>query len=266
MEKTEETMKSAENKPMLSFENVSFKYDSDDYQMFRDLSFHVKQGEFVSIIGASGGGKTTIFRLINRFLTPAAGRILVNGRDIREERSEIGYMPQHDLLFPWRTAEANVMLPMQVHGVQKAERRARAQELLQRAGLGEVGNKYPRELSGGMRQRVAFVRTLAAGSDLLLLDEPFSALDSITRIQMQEWLRNQWKELGKTIVFITHDVEEALFLSTRVLVLTGRPADHMEEVEIPYGRDRTRDMLLDPEIMTLKQRLVQELRGEARDE
>jgi putative hydroxymethylpyrimidine transport system ATP-binding protein len=250
--------------PALSFEKVSFQYDTDDYAMFRDLSFSVEKGAFTALIGPSGSGKTTIFRLINRFLTPGAGVIRVNGKDVRESREECGYMPQRELLFPWRTVEANIMLPLEIRKIPKDRRQETARELLQRVGLSDCWGKYPRELSGGMRQRAAFARTLATGAGLLLLDEPFSALDSITRVSMQEWLYDQWLQMDRTILFITHDVEEALFLSQRILVLTGRPVTEMKSVTVPLPRERSREMLRQPEMQNLKNRLLDLLRQEAK--
>ena len=167
-------------------------------------------------------------------------------------------MPQHDLLFPWRTVEQNVMLPMEIQGVPKDKRKEVSDELLDRVGLSGTQKKYPRELSGGMRQRAAFARTLATGAQLLLLDEPFSALDSITRISMQEWILQQWDTLHKTILFVTHDVEEAIFLSQKILVLSGKP-----QVDVPLPKERSREMLLDPDILRLKEHLVDQLRQEA---
>ena len=247
---------------MLTFRNVSFQYDEDDVAMFDGLSFQVERGEFVSVIGASGCGKSTILRLTNRSLTPSAGEILVNGQDIRETRPACGYMPQSDLLFPWLTAAENVALPLKIRGTGKKDRLARADELLGRVGLRDVKKKYPRELSGGMRQRVAFARTLAAEEPLLLLDEPFSALDSITRMSMQEWLREQWLETDLTILFVTHDVEEALFLSQKVLVITGHPVKEAEVIEVPLPRERTREMLAEPALQELKTQLIGRLRKE----
>lgn len=248
---------------ILEFKNITFQYLGDDYRMFEDLSFSVEQGEFTALIGASGSGKSTIFRLMNHFLVPDGGQIIIDGKDISKERVECGYMPQHDLLFPWKTVEANVMLPMQIKKVPKTECRTKAGELIKRVGLSGSEKKYPKELSGGMRQRAAFARTLSTGADLLLLDEPFSALDSITRISMQEWLLWQWSEWKKTIIFITHDVEEAIFLSKRILVLTGRPANKIIDIKVPLPDERTREMLFDPEIIKLKKELVDILRAEA---
>lgn len=247
----------------LDFNHVSFRYPEDEKAMFENLSFHVGQGEFTSLIGASGSGKSTIFRLINRFLIPDAGHVLIDGEDIRECRADCGYMPQRDLLFPWKTVEENVMIPLRINKIPKKERRQRAAELLRRVGLEGSGKKYPKELSGGMRQRAAFARTLSTGADLLLLDEPFSALDSITRVAMQEWLRQQWKKLYKTILLVTHDVEEAIFLSQRILVLTGRPVEKLIEVQVPLPEERDRSMLMKTEILELKEYLIELLREEA---
>ncbi|MDO4490522.1 MAG: ABC transporter ATP-binding protein [Lachnospiraceae bacterium] len=248
---------------MLEFQNVSFTYPGAEAPIMENLSFSVEAGSFVSIIGASGSGKSTLFRLLNSLEELQEGTITVNGRDIRSLSHYTSYMPQQDLLFPWRTVEKNVMLPMQVQKVPKEERKRVAAQMLAKVGLTDWANSYPRELSGGMRQRVSFARTLCAGSDLLLLDEPFSALDSITRISLQEWLREQWESLDKTILFITHDVEEAIFLSEKILVLTGSPVTGLKEFTVPLPGKRTREMLLQGEIQQLKETLVELLRSEA---
>ena len=248
---------------MLDFKNVTFTYDTDTEPIIKDLSFHIPDKSFVSIIGASGSGKTTLFRLLNMLEHPDAGEILVAGSDIKSLKNYASYMPQQDLLFPWRTVEKNISLPMEIQKVPRQEQKRIVQEMLDRVGLSDYGKKFPRELSGGMRQRVSFARTLCTGSDLLLLDEPFSALDSITRISMQEWLRHQWNSMEKTIMFITHDVEEAIFLSEKVLVLTGRPVNSLLEYEVPLPKERDRSMLLSAEIQELKEELVAMLRKEA---
>ncbi len=250
---------------MLKFENVSFTYESDEKPVIQDLSFEVPDKSFVSIIGASGSGKTTIFRLLNALEKPQSGYISIDGIDINELKNYAGYMPQQDLLFPWRTVEKNVMLPMQIKKIPKAEQKKKAHEMLEKVGLLEYAKKYPRELSGGMRQRVSFARTLCEGSDLMLLDEPFSALDSITRIKMREWLRDQWETLDKTILFITHDVEEALYLSEKIFVLTGNPVSSLKVVDVPLERKRSIKMLENENIRQLKDRLVEMLRKEAKE-
>ena len=174
---------------MLKFDNVSFQYDVEDFSIIDHLSFDVQDGEFVSVIGASGCGKSTIFRLVNKLLLPASGEILVDGESIERKRNYCGYMPQQDLLFPWRTVRENLLLPMEIRGgYSKMEMREKADAALESVGLKDWGDKMPKELSGGMRQRAAFARTVLTGSDLLLLDEPFSALDYLTRISMREWL------------------------------------------------------------------------------
>ena len=198
---------------MLKFDNVSFQYDVEDFSIIDHLSFDVQDGEFVSVIGASGCGKSTIFRLVNKLLLPASGEILVDGESIERKRNYCGYMPQQDLLFPWRTVRENLLLPMEIRGgYSKTEMREKADAALESVGLKDWGDKMPKELSGGMRQRAAFARTVLTGSDLLLLDEPFSALDYLTRISMREWLLEQWEREKKTVLFITHDVEEAVFV------------------------------------------------------
>ena len=234
---------------MLDFEQVVYQYPVEKSPIIDHLSFHIDRGEFVSIIGASGCGKSTIFRLINRLLEPESGTIRVDGRIVAGDggetapgRAVCGYMPQQDLLFPWRTVEENLCLPMELQGgIPKEEQRRRA--------------------SGGMRQRAAFARTLLTGSDILLLDEPFSALDYLTRIEMREWLLRQWERDKKTVLFITHDVEEAIFLSGRVLVAEKCPITSLTSVDIPLGMPRTIESLGRPEIQELKETLIHKLRS-----
>lgn len=248
---------------MLKFDNVSFQYDVEDFSIIDHLSFEVRDGEFVSVIGASGCGKSTIFRLVNKLLLPASGEILVDGEPIKKKKNYCGYMPQQDLLFPWRTVRENLMLPMEIQGrFSKAEMIEKADAALESVGLKDWGDKTPKELSGGMRQRAAFARTVLTGSDLLLLDEPFSALDYLTRLSMREWLLEQWEREKKTVLFITHDVEEAVFLSSRILVVEQSPITHLKSIEVPAGYPRSREELRRPEILTLKEDLIGMLRKE----
>lgn len=249
---------------MLEFKNVSFRYAVDEFPMMENLSFSVEEGDFVSIIGASGCGKSTIFRLINGLEQLQEGEILVNGRPIREQKQYSAFMPQKDLLFPWRTIEKNICLPMELAGVPAAEQAKRCKEVLAQVGLSEYMKKYPKDLSGGMKQRVSFARTLLSGADMLLLDEPFSALDYLTRVEMQEWLLEQWEHYHKTILFITHDVEEAVFLSKKIFVIQDRPFSSMEMVEVPLSAHRDRNDLKKPEIVDLKERLIGKLRRSVR--
>ena len=248
---------------MLTFDNVRFQYDSEDFSIIDHLSFTVDDGEFVCVIGPSGCGKSTIFRLVNKLLTPAEGTVLVNGTPIEKQKNYCGYMPQQDLLFPWRTVKENLMLPMEIQGgISKAEMEQRADQALESVGLKDWGKKSPKELSGGMRQRAAFARTVLTGSDLLLLDEPFSALDYLTRLSMREWLLEQWEREKKTVLFITHDVEEAVFLSSRILVVENMPITHLKSIEVPAEYPRTREELMRSEIVKLKEDLIDMLRRE----
>lgn len=248
---------------MLKFDQVSFQYENEDFNIVDGLSFSANAGEFVSIIGPSGCGKSTIFRLISQLLPRKGGEILVDGQRIDGRSGYCGYMPQRDLLFPWRTVGGNLRLPMEIMGsLSGAEMDARVEETLAHAGLSGWGDKRPAELSGGMRQRAAFARTLLTGSHLLLLDEPFSALDFLTRISMQEWLLGQWQGEGKTILFITHDVDEAIFLSGRILVVTGMPIQRLVSFDVPAAYPRTRACLSDPPMLHLRETLIDLLRRE----
>jgi len=239
---------------MLEFKEVTFGYEEDNYKLFENLSFKIDSGEFISIIGASGCGKSTIFRLINGLEKLESGSINVD--------EKTGYMPQKDLLFPWRTIMDNIKLPLELKTNKKTNSSQLCQEILKDVGLYEYKDNYPRELSGGMRQRVSFARTLIAGAELLMLDEPFSALDSLTKMSMQEWLLNQWTANSKTILFVTHDIEEAIFLSKKIYVFTECPARSLKVYDIPLAYPRNRHMMKDQDILELKEELTQKLRRE----
>lgn len=246
---------------MLEFRHVTFQYEVEDFNIIDDLSFHIAPGEFVSIIGASGCGKSTIFRLTNQLLPMKSGEILVGGKDIHTQKRYCGYMPQKDLLFPWRTVGQNLRLPLEIRGgLSNAAMEARVDAALAQVGLADAKDKAPSELSGGMRQRAAFARTVLTDSELLLLDEPFSALDFLTRISMQEWLLGQWEADRKTVLFITHDVEEAIFLSSRVLVVEETPIRRLTSIEVPASYPRTRACLRDTRMIELREQLIDLLR------
>ena len=246
---------------ILSFDNVSYRYPGEDFDIIDRLSFSVEPGSFHCIIGISGCGKSTIFRMTNGLLQPKTGNICVNGNPITGQNSYCGYMPQKDMLFPWRTVGENLALPLEIRRkYTKAQRRELVCAALKDVGLDGCMDKRPDELSGGMRQRAAFARTMLTGSDLLLLDEPFSALDFLTRISMQEWLLEQWQRHKKTILFITHDVEEAVFLSSGVLVVEETPIRTLREIPVPMDYPRTRRDLTRPEIAELREQLVCMLR------
>ena len=248
--------------PILEVEHLKKSY-VNNVPILDDVSFSLQKGEVVVIVGPSGCGKSTIFRLVNKLLTPAEGTVLVNGTPIEKQKNYCGYMPQQDLSFPWRTVKENLMLPMEIQGgISKVEMEQRADQALESVGLKDWGKKSPKELSGGMRQRAAFARTVLTGSDLLLLDEPFSALDYLTRLSMREWLLEQWEREKKTVLFITHDVEEAVFLSSRILVVENMPITHLKSIEVPAEYPRTREELMRPEIVKLKEDLIDMLRRE----
>lgn len=246
---------------MLSFDGVSFTYESGN-SILDNLSFNILPSEFISIIGVSGSGKSTIFRLVTGLDEPLGGTISLEGNPNTQRLGKVGYMPQQDLLLPWRTILENACLPLEVAGLDKKAAKEQVQPLLQEFGLGGTEDNYPGELSGGMKQRVAFLRAVLSGNSLLLLDEPFSALDAITRLAMQEWLINLWEKRKSTVLFITHDVEEALFLSDRIFLLQNKPVTSFVEIEVPLERPRIRNDLHRAEMLELKELLIGKLRSE----
>jgi len=207
----------------------------------QNATLTVQEGEFVSLIGPSGCGKTTLLRLIADLIQPTSGELRVAGKTPREARMarEYGYVFQAPALYDWRTVLGNVMLPLEIMGFPKAERRERATRLLDLVSLGSFHRQYPWQLSGGMQQRVSIARALAFDPKLLLMDEPFGALDEITREAMNNELLRIWQETGKTVVFVTHSIPEAVFLSTRIVVMTPRPGkiEAVIPVDLPHPRD-----------------------------
>lgn len=248
------------NEASLQFEKVSFQYPGEDL-LFAGLDFYIKPGEFVSIVGSSGSGKSTLFKLTVGLEQPKEGTIKLSGQPSNDRLGRVGYMPQQDLLLPWRSILDNAALPLEIKGISKREAQKEVIPLLNEFGLKGVESKYPADLSGGMRQRVSFLRAVLSGSPILLLDEPFSALDAITKVSMQEWLLHQWERRGSTVVFITHDVEEALFLSDRVYVLTDSPVKQLKEVKVPLARPRKFEDIYSPALVEVKKNLMKELRA-----
>jgi ABC-type nitrate/sulfonate/bicarbonate transport system ATPase subunit len=221
----------------------------------------VHDKEFVSIVGPSGSGKSTLFYMIGGLTEPTSGRVLLDGRDVTGQRGLISYMPQHDSLFPWRSIIDNVVLSQEVAGLPKRAARHSAREWLQRVGLGGYEKALPHQLSGGMRQRASFLRALLSPRELLCLDEPFGALDALTRLEMQQWLLRIWEETRRSVLFVTHSIEEALLLSDRVYVLSGRPATVADVIEVPFGRPRDETVTSEQVFLDLKKRIYETLRN-----
>jgi ABC-type nitrate/sulfonate/bicarbonate transport system ATPase subunit len=230
-----------------------------------DVSIELADGEFVSIVGPSGCGKSTLLAMLAGLLAPSAGEIALDGvAPPGGLLGRLGYMPQRDLLMAWRTTLANATVGLELSGVSRPAARERALAELGRFGLAGFEDRRPSELSGGMRQRAALLRTFLAGRDVLLLDEPFGALDALTREAMREWLLGVWEADRKTILLVTHDVEEAVFLSDRVYVMSGRPGRVATEVAVGLPRPRTLELTATAEFAQLKARLLAPLREEAR--
>lgn len=245
----------SDNGRFVGFENIglSYSHKGERLTVIKNLSMELKQGEFSALIGPSGCGKSTLFNALAGLVPLDAGSIFLEGRQVAHLRGRISYMQQKDLLLPWRDVLGNAVLGMETGGVPKKEAQKQARELLGEFGLDGFEKSYPRELSGGMRQRVALVRTMLCQKDVWLLDEPFGALDAITRRDMHMWLLKVWEKVRATVILVTHDVDEALMLADRIHVLSPRPASisMTETLDMPRPRRITR-----PEISEIKERLL----------
>ncbi len=227
-----------------------------------DINLRIGSGEFVTVIGPSGCGKSTLLEIIAGLQAPDTGSISIDGQVVERRLGKVAFMPQQDALLPWRTVLDNVVLGPEVHGERQRQAKHRARDLMPLFGLDGFEDAFPTQLSGGMRQRAAFLRTFLAGRDILLLDEPFGALDALTRRDLQMWLLDVWQHFNYTIVFVTHDVTEAIYLSDRVVVLSSRPGQVVMQLDIPFERPR-RDTLqpFSPEMIELEAKLFGGLQG-----
>lgn len=220
------------------------------------VSLAIPRGQFLTILGPSGCGKSTIFNIIAGLEMPSTGTVTMDGTSIVGMSGVVSYMLQKDLLLPWRSIVDNVILGMEIDRVPKADAKARALPLLQRYGLGGFEERYPSELSGGMRQRAALLRTMLCDRDVILLDEPFAALDAQTRADMQEWLLDVWDDFKKTVIFVTHDVDEGVYLSDEVVVMSGRPGRVIERLPIELSRPRKRSIITSPAFAEYKKHFL----------
>lgn len=245
---------------LLNISNLSKSFGNE--LILAQLNLTVEEGEFVSILGPSGSGKSTLFHLVGGIIAPDNGGIYLKGEDISGKRGYISYMPQTPSLLPWRNILQNVTLGQEL---QRKADKVTAKEMLIRAGLEQYMYAYPNELSGGMKQRAAFIRALLSPQSVLCLDEPFSALDELTRQEMQEWLLDIWEEYKKTILFVTHNIEEALYLSDRIVILSSKPAHIKAEVTVPFSRPREKTLLLEDEFFTWKKEVYNLLTSSAND-
>ncbi|WP_155835072.1 ABC transporter ATP-binding protein [Herbaspirillum sp. RV1423] len=226
-----------------ALEKTYATHDGGKVQALGPISVTVPQGGFMTIVGPSGCGKSTLLKLLSGLIPRSAGSIKVNGEEVHEPHRDIGMVFQSPVLLPWKTAIDNVLLPARVLGLDMAASRVRAQELLEMVGLAEFANRYPNELSGGMQQRVAIARSLIHDPSILMMDEPFGALDAMTREVMNLELLRIWRQAGKTIIFVTHSIPEAIFLGTHVMVLSNRPGRIVDMVTVDLPAERGLDIM-----------------------
>ena len=246
--------------PKLEIKNISHAFaDAPDIQILKNIHLHVEEGEIVSIIGPSGGGKSTVFNIVAGLLKPTKGEVWLSGENITGKSGYVSYMLQKDLLLPFKTVLDNVALPQIIKGKQPKEARGQAREYFKEFGLDGTEDKYPQMLSGGMRQRAALLRTYLFDKEVALLDEPFSALDAITKEGIHQWYLDIMSKINLTTLFITHDMEEAILLSDRIYILKGRPAEISESiiVDLPRPRDP-----LSEEVIEMKRKLKAEYLSE----
>lgn len=242
----------------LEVKNVTFSYD-DVTTVLKDINITLHDGELVCLLGVSGGGKTTLFNVIAGLNKPQQGQVLLNGADITGQPGKVSYMLQKDMLLPYRTVEDNVALPLIIRGVRKKEARKTAGESFARFGIDGTQKKYPAELSGGMRQRAALLRTYLFSAEVALLDEPFSALDTITKSEMHSWYLDVMDSIKLSTIFITHDIDEAILLSDRIYLLGGKPGVITDEIVINEPKPRRKDFNLTDDFLNYKRSIISKI-------
>lgn len=237
--------------------DVTLSYE--DRHVIEDISIELHENELVCLLGASGGGKTTLFNVISGLYTPDTGNVTLNGEDITGQPGHISYMLQKDLLLPYRTIEDNVALPLLLKGEKKRAAREKVNPYFEEFGLQDTQKKYPHQLSGGMRQRAALLRTYMFSRDVALLDEPFSALDTLTKSDMHRWYLDVMDKIQLSTLFITHDIDEAILLSDRIYLLTGIPGRITDEIIIREPKPRHKDFQMSREFLEYKKRIIEKL-------
>ena len=238
----------------LEVKNISKSFD--EKHVLKDVSIELNRGELVCLLGVSGGGKTTLFNIISGLLSPDNGQVLLDGEDITNQSGHISYMLQKDLLLPYRTIEDNAALPLLLKGEKKKEARKKVSPLFGQFGLEGTQKKYPSQLSGGMRQRVALLRTYMFSKDVALLDEPFSALDTLTKSAMHKWYLDVMEKIQLSTLFITHDIDEAILISDRIYLLSGTPGEITGEIVIKGPKPRKDDFNLTAEFLEYKRKII----------
>lgn len=242
---------------VLQVEDVSKSFDTE--QIIRNISLELQEGEIVSLLGVSGGGKTTLFNIIAGLSVPDTGNVFLEGEDITGKPGKVSYMLQKDLLLPYRTILDNVALPLIVRGMKKKEARERAASFFEEFGLQGTEKKYPSQISGGMKQRAALLRTYLFSEKVALLDEPFSALDMLTKTTVHEWYLDVMEKIKLSTLFITHDIDEAILLSDRIYLLTGKPGTITKEIRIDEEKPRHKDFKLTEEFLSYKKEITSHL-------
>ena len=241
----------------LTIRNISKSFGDKD--VLKDVSVVLKENELVCLLGASGAGKTTLFNIIAGLLEPDTGEVLLNGQDITNQAGNISYMLQKDLLLPYKTIEDNVSLPLIIKGMKKQDARNKVAKYFEEFGLEGTQKRYPASLSGGMRQRAALLRTYLFSDQVALLDEPFSALDMITKGKIHRWYLDIMEKIKLSTLFITHDIDEAILLSDRIYLLTGAPGQITKEIKIKEKRPRSEEFLLTTEFLNYKKDILESL-------
>lgn len=241
----------------LKAEKIAVSYDGEN--IIEDINIHLNEGEIVSLLGVSGSGKTTLFNILSGLSVPDEGKVLLDGEDVTGKTGKMSYMLQKDLLLPHYTVLDNVALPLIIKGENKKIAREKALEHFSFFGLEGSEKKYPHQLSGGMRQRAAFLRTYLASDGMVLLDEPFSALDAITKSAVHQWFMDIMKELKLTSLIVTHDIDEAILLSDRIYILSGKPGKITDEIIVELPKPRNKALAMNEEFLTYKRKIVEKI-------